>query len=75
LLAHTNIKLRKHKDGEWFVIFEDKCKYYDKDSHKCVAYEDRFDVCRLLNATSCSENIKYEGWTIFETLEQFEELY
>ncbi len=40
------------EDGDWYVCFQSKCKYLDKNN-RCTIYENRPRICRNYKTDSC----------------------
>ena len=68
-LYHEKVSVYRDGDGEWSVVFETRCRHL-QDDLLCGVYEDRPEICRDFDNTTCEVNAP-EGGLTFATPEEF----
>lgn len=56
-LLHRNVEIFIDNDDEWQLLFKTPCDYL-KTSGICAIYQDRPEICRSYDASSCSRTGK-----------------
>lgn len=54
-LYHQQVSVYLDHDGDWFVVFETRCKNLEPDL-KCAVYEKRPQICRGFDEKTCEVN-------------------
>jgi uncharacterized protein len=54
-LYHDRVSVWRDSDGEWSVLFETRCRNLD-DGLLCRIYENRPEICRSFDNTTCEVN-------------------
>ena len=73
LLLHENIAVYMGTDRHWYVEFRTKCKELGED-HRCGIYEQRPDLCRAYEVTTCPRWASGLGHIVrFDTDRQYAE--
>ena len=60
-------------DDTWYLLVYSPCNYLDKETNRCLIYEERPNICREYSSDKC----EYEDYHVydqyFELPEQIEE--
>lgn len=73
LLLHENVSVYVGTDRHWFVEFRTKCRELG-DDHRCGIYEERPDLCRQYEVTTCPRWASGLGHVVrFESAREYED--